>query len=67
MTEPATLSRQLMPVSNAVTYAASQLAVRKDVAAALLSEVPVLTIQGRRYYRTEAICGVVRRQLPEGK
>ena len=25
MTEPATLSRQLMPVSNAVTYAASQL------------------------------------------
>lgn len=67
MTEPATLSRQLMPVSNAVTYVASQLAVRTDVAAALLAEVPVLTIRGQRYYRTEAIRRVLHQPLPEGK
>jgi hypothetical protein len=66
MTEPATLSRQLMPASIAVTYAASQLAIRTDVAA-LLAEVPVLTIRGRRYYLTEAIRTVVCQSLSKGK
>jgi hypothetical protein len=67
MTEPAALSRQVMPVSNAVTHVASQLAVRTDVAAAFLAEVPVLTVRGQRYSRTEAIRSVLHQPLSEGK
>lgn len=67
MTEPATLSRQVIPVSIAVTYVASQLAVRTDVAAALLAEVPVLTVREQRHYRTEAIRRVLHQPPSEGK